>query len=80
MWLKYTKINKHASSQQEQYKKKKVNKKQPLAWSTLLFVRIFQGSKKFLQSTLNPKNPSLREYQNGDKKYGKFRGMRKCLS
>ena len=40
IWHNYTKINKHASSQQEQYKKKRFNKKQPLAWSTLLLERI----------------------------------------
>ena len=71
IWHNYTKINNHASSQQEQYKKKRFNKKQPLAWSTLLLERIFQGSKKFMQLSLKPKNPSLREYQNGDQKYEK---------
>ena len=40
IWHNYTKINKHGSSQQEQYKKKRFNKKQPLAWSTLLLERI----------------------------------------
>ena len=49
----YTKINKHASSQQKNHKKR-VNK-QPLAWSTLLLERIFQGSKKFMQLSLKPK-------------------------
>ena len=44
-------------------RKKRVNKKQPLAWSTLILERIFQGSKKFMQLSLKPKNPSLREYQ-----------------
>ena len=61
-------------------RKEKVNKEQPLAWSTLLLERIFQGSKKFMQISLKPKNPNLREYHNKDQKYEKFRGMRKCLS
>ena len=33
-----------------------------------------------MQLSLKPKNPILREYQNGDQKYDKFWGMRKCLS
>ena len=33
-----------------------------------------------MQLSLKPKNPSLREYQNRDQKYEKFRGMRKSLS
>ena len=37
-------------------------KKQPLAWNALLLERIFWGSKKFMQLSLKPKNPSLREY------------------
>ena len=61
-------------------RKKRVNKKQPLAWSTLLLERIFQGSKKFMQLSLKPKNPSLREnIKKGDKKYEKFESVRKCL-
>ena len=46
MWIfettKLKNIYKHASSQQEKHKeKKRVNKKQPLAWSTLILERIF---------------------------------------
>ena len=62
-------------------RKKRVNRKQPLAWNTLLLEGIFQGSKKFMQLSLKPKNPSLREnIKKGDQKYEKFRGIRKCLS
>ena len=60
-------------------RKEKRNMEQPFAWSTFLLERIFQGSKKFMQLSLKPTNPNLREYQNGDQKYEKFRGMRKCL-
>ena len=54
--------------------------KKPLAWRTLLLEWIFQGSKKFMQLSLKPKIPSLREYQNGDQKYKTFESVRKCLS
>ena len=33
-----------------------------------------------MQLSLKPKNPTLREYQNGDKKYEKFKSVRKCPS
>ena len=56
------------------------NKKQPLAWSTLLLEGIFQGSKKFMQLSLKPKNPSFKEnIKKGDQKYEKFESMKKCL-
>ena len=60
--------------------KKMVKKKQPLAWSTLLLEGTIQGSKKFMQLSLKPKNPSLREnIRKGDQKYEKFESVRKCL-
>ena len=58
-------------------RKKRVNRKQPLAWSTLLLEGIFQGSKKFMQLSLKPKNPSLRKnIKKGDQKYEKFESVR----
>ena len=53
----------HHHNKRNTRKKKRVNKKQPLAWSTLILERIFWGLKKFMQLSLKPKNPSLREYQ-----------------
>ena len=61
-------------------KKKRVNKKQPLAWGTLLLEGVFQGSKKFMQLSLKYKKPSLRDnIKKGDLKYEKFESVRKCL-
>ena len=61
--LKYKYINMHYHYKRNIRKNKGGNKKQPLAQSTLLLERIFQGSNKFMQLSLKPKNPNLKEYQ-----------------
>ena len=42
-------------------KKEKGNQKQPLAWSTSSSWEDVLGFKEFIQLSLKPKNPSLRE-------------------
>ena len=59
----YTKKKyKHASLLQEKHKeKKRVIGNNLLHGALLLLERKFQDSKKFMQLSLKPKNPSLRE-------------------
>ena len=45
--------------------------------STLLLKRMFQGSKKFMQFSLKPKNPNLSSNtQRGNRKYEQFKSLK----
>ena len=72
-------IHKHGSLPQEKHKeKKRVIENNLLHGALLLLERMFYGSKKFMQLSLKPKNPSLRE--NTRKGGEKFESVKMCLS
>ena len=78
IWNNYTTINKHASSQQKQYKKKGLIRNN-LLHGALFFLRGYIRVQNLCNYLWNLKILAW-EYQNGDYKYKKFRGMRKFLS
>ena len=83
LWIlettKLKKTYKHASSLQEKHKEKKRVIGNNLLHGALLLERMFQGSKRFIQLSLKPKNRSLK-VNTRKKGSEKFESVKSCLS